>query len=145
MPQPYTTREELPTVLHIDYIQEIDRHNPGVIDDLIPRVDGEIDDLLRSRYVLPLVQNPQMIINISTVIVAYRALGSITSLIETERDFDNEFKYLQTRHKNAWEKLKMIGSGKLDIGLDVREEPLEEGKDVLFTSKTTAFPDLDKM
>lgn len=99
------------------YLDKLEELNPGLLIKNIASVSQEIDDVLRPRYVLPLATVPGTIRRIAAVLVCYRSLGAITSLMDTDAGSDNQFLYIQDMVKQARKDLDLIREGKIDLGL----------------------------
>jgi len=113
----YCTVADLAEYVLQAYLDKLEELHPGLLDKNIASVSQEIDDVLRPRYVLPLVTVPGTIRRIAAVLACYRALGAITSLMDTDAGSDNQFLYIQDMVKQARKDLDLIRDGKIDLGL----------------------------
>lgn len=84
-------------------------------DDLVARcledATGEVSSLLAARYRQPFSPVPAIIRWITSVIAAWRVVGAITTLMDTEASSDNEWIPIQTQYKRAWELLEELAKG----------------------------------
>lgn len=123
------------------YLDKLEELNPGILQKHVDGVSAEIDDVLRSRYQLPLQSIPETLSRICTVMAAYRAVGSITSLMQSEGGSSNEWLPLQTMHKQALKDLADIRDGKIDLGLEELGEVNVEADSTLISSPVRIFDD----
>lgn len=124
----YCRRTDLTDYVLAAYLDAAEEQTPGVVDSTLSNVFGEIDDALRSRFVLPLTTVPDTLRRIAAVLAAYRIVGAITSLMSSEGGSGNEWVPLQTQYKQAVKDLEAIRDARLDIGLpELGEESVEEG------------------
>ena len=88
-------------------------------DDLVARclddATGEVSSLLAARYRQPFSPVPQIIRWITSVIAAWRVVGAITSLMDTEAATDNQWLPIQTQYKRAWELLEELAKGRIKL------------------------------
>lgn len=113
----YCSRLDLEDYVLRQYLDKVEELNPGVLEKHIGQVSSEIDDVLRHRYVLPLATVPETIKRIAAVMVCYRSIGAITSLMSTEAASNNQFIYIQNQNKAAEKSLIDIRKGDVDLGL----------------------------
>lgn len=118
----YCTATKLAEFVLQGYLDKAEEKNPGILAQSIETVSGEIDDLLRPIYVLPLSAVPPTLEKIAAVLASYRAVGSITSVLN-----EAEFLYIRDEAKKAEKTLREIAAGSLDIGLtELGAEPAGE-------------------
>jgi phage gp36-like protein len=123
----YCERADLTDYVLEAYLVAADEQKPGVVDKTIAQVSEEMNDTLRSLYILPLPTVPPTIKRICAVIAAYRAVGSVTSLMDSSGSSGNDFLTLQTQYKEALKDKELLRQGKLDLGLEeLGAEPQEE-------------------
>jgi phage gp36-like protein len=101
-----------------NYLDKIEELNPGVLADAIAAVSAEMDDVLRTLYVLPLATVPETLKRISAVLAAHRCVGAITSLMSSEAQTENEWIFLQGEAKQARKDLADIRDGKINLELE---------------------------
>lgn len=120
-------RKAVLDLMHPDYVAACEEQNPGLVDRTIEAVSGEIADALSYRYPQPWPQVPELVRYIATAISAYRVVGAITSLMDTEASSDNEWIPLQKQWKYCTDLLEDIVSGKQKLPLTEvnadREDP----------------------
>lgn len=131
----YCERTDLTAYVLEAYLTAAEEQTPGIVDKTLANVFGEIDDALRPLYRLPLETVPVTLNRIAAVMVAYRVIGAITSLMSSESSGGNEWIPLQTQYKAALKDLAAIRSGKMDIGLDELGEEQVEGTAMAVVSR----------
>jgi Mu-like prophage protein gp36 len=114
----YCTPEDLKKYLYEKYLAKIEELSPGMAQSHIAGVCAEIDDALRPRFRLPLVNAPETIRRIAAVKAAFRCVGSITTMMNTEAASSNEWIPLQIQYKEVCKQLEEIAAGKMDVGLE---------------------------
>jgi phage gp36-like protein len=118
------------------YLTAAEEQTPGIVDQTLANVSGEIDDALRSRFELPLAEVPGTLTRIAAVMASYRIVGAITSVMASEGGSNNEWIPLQTQYKQAVKDLEAVRSGKLDIGLkELGEEPRVDTETMVVTRR----------
>ncbi|MEE4137464.1 MAG: DUF1320 domain-containing protein [Desulforhopalus sp.] len=118
----YCTADDLKEHVLQAYLDKLEELHPGILEKHIAGVSGEIDDVLRGRYVLPLSTVPETLRRIAAVLACYRSVGDITSLMDTSAATDNQFLYIQDMVKQARKDLELIRKGEIDLGLTVLGE-----------------------
>jgi phage gp36-like protein len=126
----YCEGTDLNDYLYQEYLDKIEQLSPGSALRHISQVSAEIDDSLRAVCTLPLASIPATVRRICAVIVCWRLVGEITTLMDTEASSGNEWIPLQTLYKQAVKDLEAIREGKPGYGLDDKE-PEAGGVDVL--------------
>ena len=114
----YCTPQELTQYVFQKYLDKIEALEPGMVATHIAGVCAEIDDALRPRFCLPLNTPPETICRIARVMAAFRCIGAITSIMDTEGTSNNVWLPLQTQYKEAVKQLAAIAEGALDVGLE---------------------------
>jgi phage gp36-like protein len=137
----YCTETDLTPYLLADYIAAAEIKTPGIVSEHITRVSGQIDAYIGERYELPLPTVPQILNWAASVMVAYRVIGSITSLVSTEGETNNEFVYLQGEYKRAIKTLEDIRDGKIELFPGSDDEELQDDKAVSVVSSPRIFTD----
>ena len=127
MPMLMCNRDNIIDLLHADYVAACEEQTPGIVERTIEAVSGEVGDALSYRYPQPWPQVPELVRYIAAVISAYRVVGAITSVMDTEASSDNEWLPLQKQWKYATGLLEDIVSGKQKLPLSEanpdREDP----------------------
>lgn len=124
----YCERADLTDYVLEAYLTAAEEQTPGIVAKTIQNVSGEIDDALRARFELPLATVPDTLKRIAAVIVSYRVVGGITSLMTSEGGSNNDWIPLQTQYKQAVKDLEAVRAANLDIGLkELGEESRTEG------------------
>jgi phage gp36-like protein len=125
----YCEEADLNTYLLQAYLARIEEINPGSTARQIAQVSAEIDEALRANHDLPLHSVPATVRRICAVVAAWRLVGEITSLMDTEASSGNEWVPLQGLYRQALKDLDSIREGKPGYGLDDRA-PEAGGVDV---------------
>jgi phage gp36-like protein len=125
----YCEAADLNTYLLQAYLARIEEINPGSTARQIAQVSAEIDEALRANHDLPLHSVPATVRRICAVVAAWRLVGEITSLMDTEASSGNEWVPLQGLYRQALKDLDSIREGKPGYGLDDRA-PEAGGVDV---------------
>ncbi|MGE4319629.1 MAG: phage protein Gp36 family protein [Deferribacterales bacterium] len=113
----YCTVDDIKKYIDDELVERITEAYAGRIEQHISDVSSEIDDVLRGRYILPLTSTPAVINRCCSVLTAYRTLGGITGVMETDKTTDNALMYLQKQSDSANKLLESIRDGKLNLGL----------------------------
>ncbi len=108
------------------YVQACEKLNPGLVERVIEEVSGEVGDALSYRYPQPWPYVPELVRYIAAVIGAYRVIGAVTSLMDTEAASDNEWLPLQKQWKYVTDLLDQIARGKLKLPLEETNPDREE-------------------
>ncbi len=109
----YATPTDVAAYLLQDYIDAVEERIPGTVSHHLDAVSAEIDDQLRSRYAVPLSPVPALVTRICAVMAAWRVVGNLTSLVETEASTENEWLPLQRQLSQAQKDLEAIREGKI--------------------------------
>ena len=116
-------------------LSKMEDKNNGITARTIVSVNNEIDEILEVKYSLPLVKIPERLVRIASTIAAYRIVGSITTVIKTSAESDNEYLYLQRQYNRAVLELDSImkecANGNDPLGL--------EGDDTIQTASDEEF------
>lgn len=111
----YCTIEALKDYLLEQYLAKIDELNPGSTDRHIANVSAEIDEaLLQGGFEVPEENTSAMLTRICAVMSAWRSVGEITSLMDTEASTGNEWLPLQRLNTRAEKDLDKVREGKLN-------------------------------
>lgn len=134
----YCDRADLTDYVLEAYLTAAEEQTPGIVAKTIGNVSGEIDDALRARFELPLTTVPGTLKRIAAVIVSYRVVGGITSLMTAEGGSNNDWVPLQTLYKQAIKDLEAIRDAKLNIGLkELGQETRTDDSLIIKTRKPT--------
>lgn len=135
----YCQRTDLNDYVLEAYLTAADGRRPGIVDRTLENVSGEINDALRSRFELPLSTVPDTLRRIAAVLAAYRIVGAITSLMDSESGSNNEWLPLQTQYKQALRDLEAIRDGTLPLGLAELGEEAADDVAVAVVSRKASF------
>ena len=120
-------RDDVLDLMHPKYVQACEKQNPGLVERTIEAVSGEVGDALSYRYPQPWPYVPELVRYIATAISAYRVVGGITSLMDTEASSENEWIPIQKQWRDCTDLLEDIVSGKQKLLLEEanadREDP----------------------
>lgn len=134
----YCERVDLTDYVLEAYLTAAEEQTAGIVTKTIRNVSGEIDDALRARFELPLIQTPDTLKRIAAVMTAYRVVGGITSLMNSEGGSNNDWIPLQTQYKQAVKDLESIRDAKLNIGLtELGQESRSDESLIVKTRKPT--------
>ena len=137
----YVTSNDLSGHVHQDYLDKAESEQPGICDQTIQAVSGEIDDALRGRVALPLSTVPQTLKRICGVLAAYRTVAAITPMMDAD-GVKNEFLSLHTEYRDCLKTLEKLREGKISLGLDVLgEERVDNGGISVVTPERLRFGD----
>jgi len=92
--------------------------NPGLVERSIDDATAEVASLLAHRYRQPFRVVPEIVRWIVSVVAAWRVVGGITSLMDTEAASDNQWLPIQNQYKRAWDLLEQLAAGKIKLGLE---------------------------
>ena len=129
------TRESVCDRVLAVYVEKAEEFNPGVVDRTIEDVSGEIIDVLSYRYPQPWPNVPQLLANIASVFAAYRIMGAITSIVDTEAASDNEWIPLQQQFKSCEKQLDDLAKGKLKLPFEEVLRDREEASVAVINGK----------
>jgi hypothetical protein len=111
----YCTEDDLTEYILAAYLTKIEEINPGTISRTLENVSGEITEAIaQGGYSIPDTGSSAVLKRICAVMTAYRVVGDITSLMNTEASTGNEWLPLQRLHTKAEKDLDSIRAGKLD-------------------------------
>lgn len=111
----YCTEDDLTEYILAAYLTKIEEINPGTISRTMENVSGEITEAIaQGGYSIPETGSSAVLKRICAVMTAYRVVGDITSLMDTEAGSGNEWLPLQRLHTRAEKDLDSIRAGKLD-------------------------------
>jgi len=111
----YCTTTDLQDYLLAQYLAKIEELSPGSADRQLAAVSAEISEaLLQGGYEIPDVNTSATLRRICAVMVDWRLVGEITSLMDTEASSGNEWLPLQRLSTRAEKDLDAIRQGKLD-------------------------------
>ena len=134
----YCERADLTDYVLEAYLTAAEEQTAGIVAKTVRNVSGEIDDALRARFELPLIQTPDTLKRIAAVMTAYRVVGGITSLMNSEGGSNNDWIPLQTQYKQAVKDLESIRDAKLNIGLtELGQESRSDESLIVKTRKPT--------
>jgi phage gp36-like protein len=122
MMDPYATPKHVTDLI----LKEVTSAAEALNDDLVARcladATGEVASLLAIRYRQPFAPVPEIIRWITSVIAAWRVVGAITSLMDTEASADNQWLPIQKQYDKAWALLDDLAKGRVKL-------PAKDGTD----------------
>lgn len=111
-------------------LKEVATAAEALNDELVTRcladATGEVSSLLAVRYRQPFSPVPEIIRWITSVIAAWRVVGAITSLMDTEAASDNQWIPIQKQYNNAWALLQDYASGRKKLATEDGLDPDRE-------------------
>ena len=119
-------RAAIVDLLHAKYVEACEKQNQGIVDRTIDAVSGEVGDALAYRYPQPWPYVPELVRYIAAVISAYRVVGAITSLMDTEASSENEWIPIQKQWRYCTDLWEDIVSGKQKLPLEETNSDREE-------------------
>jgi phage gp36-like protein len=137
----YCTETDLKQYLLEAYIAAAKKKNAAVVDEQITRVSGQIDAYIGERYALPLPTVPEILNWAASVMAAYRVIGSVTTLVKTEGQTDNQFLYLQRESGRAIKTLEDIRDGKLQLFPGTDDKERQDDHQVLVSAPPRRYTD----
>lgn len=136
MPMILCGRDDVLDIMHPKYVQACEKQNPGLVERTIEAVSGEIGDALSYRYPQPWPYVPELVRYIATAISAYRVVGAITSLMDTEASSENEWIPIQKQWRYCTGLLEDIVSGKQKLPLEEVNPDREEASVAVVTRES---------
>ena len=112
---PYATRRHVTDLILTEVASAAEALNDDLVDRCLIDATGEVSSLLAARYRQPFSPVPEIIRWITSVIAAWRVVGAITSLMDTEASSDNQWLPIQTQYKRAWELLDELAKGRTKL------------------------------
>lgn len=103
--------------------------NTAVLTDALDQASVEIDGYLAGRYTLPLPSVPRLLEGICCDIARYRLSGAEAQ--ETDA--------IRNRYRDAIKMLEALRDGKMSIGLDGLNQPVQSGGAVLINAPGRTF------
>ncbi len=119
---PYARPDHVTDLILKEVAQAAEALNDDLVERCLADATGEVSSLLAIRYPQPFNPVPEIIRWITSVIAAWRVVGAITSLMDTEAASDNQWLPIQTQYKKAWALLDDLAKGRLKL-------PAEDGLD----------------
>jgi len=89
--------------------------NADLVNRCLDDATGEVASILSIRYRQPFSPVPEIIRWITSVIAAWRVVGAITSLMDTEAATDNQWIPIQKQYERAWKLLEDYAKGRLKL------------------------------
>ena len=86
--------------------------NADLVTRCLADATGEVASMLAIRYRQPFSPVPEIIRWITSVIAAWRVVGAITSLMDTEAATDNQWISIQKQYDRAWALLEDYAKGR---------------------------------
>lgn len=137
MPMILCGRDDVLDLMHPKYVQACEKQNPGLVERTLEAVSGEIGDALSYRYPQPWPYVPELVRYIATAISAYRVVGAITSLMDTEASNENEWIPIQKQWRYCTGLLEDIVSGKQKLPLEEVNPDREEASVAVVTRESS--------
>lgn len=126
--QTYATRQDMIDTFGQDEVIRLSASydEPGTIDDAVltralERASVDIDAYVSSRYPRPFPEIPRVLIGICCDLARYRLCGT-GGRIESDE--------VRDRHRDAVKLLGMVADGRVKLGQDVTDKPVDWGQGV---------------
>ena len=100
--------------------------NSDLVERAMADATAEVSSLLSCRYRQPFEPVPAIIRWITSVIAAWRVVGAITSLMDTEASSDNQWLPIQKQYNRAWDLLEQLAAGRIKLGQADEGDPDRE-------------------
>ncbi len=104
----YSSQGQIEKYVYKPFLEAAESKIPGVIQETIANVSAEIDERLSKRWVVPFGTTPALVAHICSVLSAWRIVGALTSLMDTEAQSDNQWIPLQKEWQKALELLEEL-------------------------------------
>lgn len=114
----YCQPEDVTDLILADVASAAEDLNPELVRRCIEAASGEVSSLLARRYRQPFEPVPRIIRWITSVVAAWRVVGAITSLMDTEASSDNQWLPIQTQYKRAWDLLESLAKGRIKLATE---------------------------
>jgi len=112
---PYAEPRHVTDLILAQVTEAAEALNADLVARCLADATGEVASLLAIRYPQPFSPAPEIIRWITAVIAAWRVVGAITSLMDTEAATDNQWLPIQTQYKRAWALLEDYAKGRLKL------------------------------
>ena len=125
----YSSQGQIEKYVYKPFLEAAESKIPGIVQNTIAAVSAEIDERLSRRWVVPFGTTPALVAHICSVLAAYRIVGALTSLMDTEAQSDNQWIPLQKQWQKALELLEELAKpgGKVTLPPPA-EEAATEGR-----------------
>lgn len=113
--------------------EEPDVVDDGALDRALERASVEIDAYISARYPRPFTRIPRLLIGLACDMARYRLTGTGGRLVSDE---------VRDRHRDAIKLLGMVADGRVKIGQDVENKPVDWGQGVQRLPGRSGFSDV---
>jgi hypothetical protein len=111
----YCTEADLKDYILEAYLDKLEEINPGICSRTLENVSAEILEAIhQGGHTIPETGYSAILKRICAVMTAYRCVGDITTLMDTEASSGNEWIPLQRLFEKSEKHLDKIREGKLD-------------------------------
>jgi len=111
----YCTEADLKDYILTGYLDKLEEINPGICSRTLENVSAEIlEAIWQGGHSIPETGSSAMLKRICAVMTAYRCVGDITTLMDTEASSGNEWIPLQRMFEKSEKDLDKIREGRLD-------------------------------
>jgi len=115
---PYAAPEHVTDLILAAVADAAEALNADLVARCLDQATAEIASLLGRRYRQPFSPVPGIIRWITSVIAAWRVVGAITSLMDTEAASDNQWIPIQKQYNRAWDLLEDLAAGRQKLAVD---------------------------
>jgi len=111
----YCTEADLKDYILMTYLDKLEEINPGICSRTLENVSAEIlEAIYQGSHSIPETGSSAMLKRICAVMTAYRCVGDITTLMDSEASSGNEWIPLQRLYEKSEKDLDKIREGRLD-------------------------------
>ncbi len=122
----YCRQEHVTDLILSQVVEAAEALNADLVARSIENATGEVKSLLSARYKPFSEPVPEVIRWITSVIAAWRVVGAITSLMDTESSSDNQWLPIQKQYERAWDLLDDLAKGRTKLATVDGEDPDRE-------------------
>jgi hypothetical protein len=131
----YCNIDDLDKYVLKQFLEAVESNNPGSIEEHIVNVSGELSEAIEQGGYDSKNQGSFILKSICSVIVCFRSIGAITTVMSDGDLSDNKWLPLQTLYKKAIDQVEQIRAGNLN------PFPDNSGSSILFKSSEKIFTD----
>jgi len=115
---PYAAPEHVTDLILAAVADAAEALNADLVGRCLADATDEVSSFLSRRYRQPFSPVPGIIRWITSVIAAWRVVGAITSLMDTEASSDNQWLPIQKQYNRAWDLLEDLAAGRQKLAVD---------------------------
>lgn len=135
----YSSQGQIEKLVYKPFLEAAENKIPGLISDTIAAVSNEIDERLSVRWVVPFAATPALVGYICSVLSAYRIVGALTSLMDTEASNDNQWIPLQKQWQKAMQLLDQLATPGSNVRLPYPAEETADSGSMAFVPSSLSI------